>query len=636
MLYKKELSSVPLLPVPKIKTEKLYTVAAEILELPKSGRVLFVDLFCKKKFILRFASDGKTYQLTTTWPPDWSQRTPHCEVGRCNGGADADPKVSAMVIKFLGVHGGYEMPGVMGYIDRFCQEFHAASRNRAEQKKSDLMRQHFSMFPELPADLPEYCDRNIFERGIVFIDPIGKKGTRNAFCADCGSAFQAERSVKSGQETICPKCGAPSRFRGSWVGKDITERAKICIAYRVDGQLLIRWVEVKRVYEAHGSRDKIYRFDDYAYNLHLFTADGPKTYFYKLMPIPFTGGYWDWYRGKIGDYCYDSTYVYTNNLREVFGDQYYHVDLQRGLAGRHIQIPFAILLNNLKNRPEAEYLFKLGLPLLAASADKLKSGTAQGFQEVLGVSKQMLPMYQQMNVSLAENSIIRSYGKYVSEENLAQFRALGISTYEYDRVRRLLETMSFDRFNRYFTKQKATHKGRKIDKLLMNYMDYIDMSQALGVDLSHKSVRFPADCAAAHDQIIPRFNAVKYEAEDNLFEVKTFPIYEQYGLEDYQYGDLRMVLPRKRSDLITEGQTLNHCVGSESYFKNHIAGTRMIFFVRKAKEPEKPYFTMELDMADFRICQLYGFGDCSAPPEIRKFAERFALHVSRSKMVAAS
>ena len=162
------------------------------------------------------------------------------------------------------------------------------------------------------------------------------------------------------------------------------------------------------------------------------------------------------------------------------------------------------------------------------------------------------------------------------------------------------------------------------------------MSQALGVDLSHKSVRFPADCAAAHDQIIPRFNAVKYEAEDNLFEVKTFPIYEQYGLEDYQYGDLRMVLPRKRTDLITEGQTLNHCVGSESYFKNHIAGTRMIFFVRKAKEPEKPYFTMELDMADFRICQLYGFGDCSAPPEIRKFAERFALHVSRSKMVAAS
>lgn len=636
MLYKKELSSVPLLPVPKIKTEKLYTVAAEILELPKSGRVLIADMFCKKDLKLRFVSDGTSYQLTTKWPPDWSQRTPHCEVGRCQNGIDADPKTKSVVTKFLGVNSGYEMPGVMGYIDRFCQEFHAASRNRAEQKKSDLMRQHFSMFPELPADLPEYCDRNIFERGIIFIDPIGKKGTRKAFCADCGSAFQAERSVKSGQETICPKCGAPSRYRGSWIGSDVTSTAKICIAYRVDRQLLIRWVEVKRVYEAHGSRDKIYRFDDYAYNLHLFTADGPKTYFYKLMPIPYTGGYWDWYRGKIGDYCYDSTYVYTNNLREVFGDQYYHVDLQRGLAGRHIQIPFAILLNNLKNRPEAEYLFKLGLPLLAASADKLKSGTAQGFQEVLGVSKQMLPMYQQMNVSLAENSIISSYGKYVSEENLAQFRALGISTYEYDRVRRLLETMSFDRFNRYFTKQKATHKGRKIDKLLMNYMDYIDMSQALGVDLSHKSVRFPADCAAAHDQIIHRFNAVKYEAEDNLFEVNTFPIYEQYGLEDYQYGDLRMVLPRKRSDLITEGQTLNHCVGSESYFKNHIAGTRMIFFVRKAKEPEKPYFTMELDMADFRICQLYGFGDCSAPPEIRKFAERFALHVSRSKMVAAS
>ena len=49
-----------------------------------------------------------------------------------------------------------------------------------------------------------------------------------------------------------------------------------------------------------------------------------------------------------------------------------------------------------------------------------------------------------------------------------------------------------------------------------------------------------------------------------------------------------------------------------------------------------PYFTMELDMSNFRICQLYGFSDCSAPPEIRKFAERFALYASRAKMVAAS
>ena len=636
MLYKKELSSVPLLPVPKIKTETLYTVAAEIRELPKSGRVLIADMFCKKDLKLRFVSDGTTYQLTTKWPPDWSQRTPHCEVGRCQNGIDADPKTKSVVTKFLGVNSGYEMPGVMGYIDRFCQEFHAASRNRAEQKKSDLMRQHFSMFPELPADLPEYCDRNIFEHGIIFIDPIGKKGTHKAFCADCGSTFQVERSAKSGQETICPKCGAPSRYRGSWIGSDVTSTAKICIAYRVDRQLLIRWVNVRRVYEAKGDRDKMYYFDDYAYNLHLITAEGPKTYFYKLMPIPYTGGYWDWYRGKLGDYCYDSTYVYTGNLREVFGDSYYHVDLQSGLSGRRIQVPFAILLNNLKNRPEAEYLFKMGLPLLAASADRLKTGSSCGFQAVLGVSKQMLPVYQKMNVSLAENSVIRSYGKYVSENTLAQFRALGISEYEYDRVRNLLSTMSFERFNHYFGKQKASHKGIKIGYLLMKYTDYIDMSKALGVDFSHKSVRFPADCVAAHDQIVARFNAVKHEAEDHLFEAKAFPIYEQYGLEDYRYGDLCMILPRKRSDLITEGQTLNHCVGGDSYFKNHIAGTRMIFFVRKAAAPEKPYFTMELDMKNFRICQLYGFSDCSAPPEIRKFAERFASYASRAKMVAAS
>ena len=53
----------------------------------------------------------------------------------------------------------------------------------------------------------------------------------------------------------------------------------------------------------------------------------------------------------------------------------------------------------------------------------------------------------------------------------------------------------------------------------------------------------------------------------------------------------------------------------------------MIFFVRKADDPEKPFFTMEMDVTDGRIKQLYGFGDCSAPKEVRAFADAFSRHV---------
>lgn len=33
-------------------------------------------------------------------------------------------------------------------------------------------------------------------------------------------------------------------------------------------------------------------------------------------------------------------------------------------------------------------------------------------------------------------------------------------------------------------------------------------------------------------------------------------------------------------------------------------------------------------MREFRVGQLYGFGDCSAPKEVRAFAEKFARRLA--------
>ena len=110
------------------------------------------------------------------------------------------------------------------------------------------------------------------------------------------------------------------------------------------------------------------------------------------------------------------------------------------------------------------------------------------------------------------------------------------------------------------------------------------------------------------------------------------PIYEALRLTAFERGGFCIVLPQKRSDLTTEGQSLNHCVGGQGYANNHMAGKRLIFFVRKIANREKPFFTMEVDMTDFRICQLYGFGDCSAPKEVRQFAEAFVKKLAPARV----
>lgn len=166
--------------------------------------------------------------------------------------------------------------------------------------------------------------------------------------------------------------------------------------------------------------------------------------------------------------------------------------------------------------------------------------------------------------------------------------------------------------------------------------DYIEMSKEMGIDMSHKSVRYPPDCIEAHNRVMKQHESVKNELDDKRFKENVEAIYEAIGNADFQKDGLCVVLPQSRTDFIMEGNALNHCVGSVSrYFENHMKGRQMIFFIRKVAKPDKPYFTMEADMTSRSILQLYGFGDSSAPSEVRKFAEQFVKAIGKGRMQVA-
>lgn len=634
MLVKKELSTLQPLPIPKIKRpktqEKCYVVAVDIVQLPRSGEVMVADFYERgdKTLKMRFFSDAKNFICCREWPAqEWMERNPRVELQQWN--IDCVPEDGERVKSFLGAGRSWYCSGVLGWIDTFCYEVRSKYRERKEKARRELQKQHFAMYPELPKDLPQYCDEHVFDHGYIFFTAKDKQGRREGLCSECGEHFAVEQGIRSGCTTFCPKCGKPVQYRGMWIKSNIVNKARLCVTAKVDGQLLIRWMQVERTF-AWPEFKKEYRFDDYAYNLHLNTPQGPKLYFYKWLRGPHCYDY-DWYRGRIGDYCYDSTFVYTPNLDEVFGRDYYHVDLKAALSGVDAQVPFAKLLNNLKSNPSTEYLLKLGLPSLAASAEYL-STTGQeaddGFRNVLGISKQLLDLYSSMNVSLHEHRIIKAYGKWVSKQDLEDYRALGDLTSVQDAVIQLLRTMSIGKFNRYFAKQKKINPKTKIARLVTQYRDYIDMSATMKVDLSHKSVRYPDNCLEAHDRILKRYNDARHEIENEMFIEKVKPLYAGLSVTEFEKDGFCIRLPQLRSDLITEGQSLNHCVGGDVYYQNHIAGTNMIFFVRQADKPDKPFFTLEVDMGSFRIKQLYGFGDCSAPKEVRRFSEAFVKRLA--------
>lgn len=629
MLIKKELATIPAPEYPEhLESERTYefSATARKVALPRSGEILAVDFFRKssRSLVLRFFSDGKNYISCPSWPAEqWSQSSTTGIIGSAAVSCSLDDV--RMANEFLQQR-SHDLNSTVSY---FCYSRNSEARERAEHNKYELQKKHFAMYPELPANIEEYCDTQVFGHAYLFFSKKDRKGKREASCSLCGAHFEAPTDAKSGKPTTCPKCGANALYRAAWIKADVKDKAKICIAAKVDGQLLLRWSKVIRTYLWPEFKRK-YEFEDYAYNLHLHTARGPATYFYKYMPIPY---YYcsDWYRGRTGDFCYDSTYLYTDNLDEVFGERYYNVNLKAALHGSRREIPFAQLLNNLKHVPAAEYLFKLGLYNMAANVRSLSydlDGQKPSFRSVLGVSKQFLPMYRAMDITPAEHRIIKAYGKWISQEEMEAYRQLCVEAYNMDTVNELLQTMTFGKFVRYFSKQTELHPKMRAAHIMTQYRDYLSMSRHFHIDLSHKSVRFPEDCVEAHSVLVARQNAEIAARESMEFSEAVKPLYDALPIREYERSGFCIVLPQERADLIREGQSLNHCVGGERYYKNHIAGTRMIFFVRKVEDRDKPFFTMEIDMKRFTICQLYGFGDCSAPKDVRRFAEEFTKKLS--------
>jgi hypothetical protein len=600
-----------------------YVATAQVLNLKKSGKMLIIDVFKRKDSTLqlRFFSDGNSFLACKEWPArQWAKTLPSTLLESYAYGWDIDAMESDIKLAHKILKSGQEswhyVSGIKNEMDSFVRGIYRKKSMQAIERKYSKMEAHFKMFPDYPVDLDKFCEMNVFGYTYIFLSKIQKKKERDAVCGHCGHQFSVSKNVKPGQNGTCPECSMKARYRARWTPGYHGDIGKICIAHKAQDQLLIRWAKVTRTFNDAKCE---YHFYDYFKNLYLHDPGGPVIYAYDYKSVMKWGS--NWYRQKNGTVHHGESFVYASNLREVFGDTYYHVDLEAGLknAGR---LSFASLLNNLKDIPASEYLFKMGMPALAAGISRNKLGNGAGFTEVLGISKQYLPLYREFNVSPLEHRIIKASKSWVNESSFEKLRLLAPEFADCDDIEDILKTMSFERFVNYFSKQKAILSGKKkLTFYLTLYKDYLSMSKTLKVDMSRKSVRFPQNIKEAHDLLLPRFNKVKHKVDDEKFKQAVEKLYS--GMQEYAKGDYHVKFPALRSDLITEGQALNHCVGADRYYENHIAGTKMIFFVRQANEPEKPFFTAEIDMRELKILQLYGFGDRSAPHEVRKFANEF-------------
>lgn len=159
------------------------------------------------------------------------------------------------------------------------------------------------------------------------------------------------------------------------------------------------------------------------------------------------------------------------------------------------------------------------------------------------------------------------------------------------------------RLSRYLEENCVVDPGltwRDITDIFTEYRDYLEAAYLLGLCLDHSQVLFPEDLQTAHDRATAQLLERRAPAAAEKAAANSAARMEKYSFE---LDGLRIVFPLTAAAIRREGKALRHCVGG--YAERHIKGVVTILFLRKIREPNKPYVTIEMD--GNRIVQIHGY-----------------------------
>ena len=215
----------------------------------------------------------------------------------------------------------------------------------------------------------------------------------------------------------------------------------------------------------------------------------------------------------------------------------------------------------------------------------------------------------------------RAKGRHYSPEDVRQIRELG-----WDGIKAVRDEKDGMKRVRYVCRQRERYgktDGRKA--LLSDLKDYWRMAKNVGEDLRNPETRWPQHLLAAHDAMILR---QKYE-EDQKIKAAFANHAEALQVFAWASGGLLIRPVRDQAELVLEGKLLHHCVGN--YAKSFAEGRTAIFFIRHEAEPDKPYFTLELDEQRLAVRQNRGSRNCDRTEEVAAFEAAWLEHIKTIK-----
>lgn len=419
-------------------------------------------------------------------------------------------------------------------------------------------------------------------------------------------AFVPAHNFKQNNKFTCPFCGTEVTAKSFRRGfKSFNHNRVFAICNNVDGKLQIDITKVYLSYLPSGEpsleKVKLYTYQFERNKAKRYNARGNLMKTMASLPL-------DSYICNIG---YDNAVLIGKHEIAKTELEYSAYDLLNDYSVRDF-ITYLICYTNHNN---LEYVVKAGLHQLAYDI------TVGGYGKIINwKSNNLLKMLR-----LQSKNDLKAEGKFLNAVKLEFYQevckagekspmkiANSFEPGDYWSALRLHEKyhLPYKQIVKYQSKQKCH---------LVYWLDYLENA----FEVYDTPELMPRNIYTAHDRAIDIRKLKASEINNNLI-AKRHQELEPY---EYKWQDLIIVLPKTCEEIIAEGQALKHCVGG--YAERHAKGHTTIVFLRRADEPNKPYYTIELQ--DRKIRQCYGYRNNMAnnpkPDKIKAFERAYTNYL---------
>lgn len=532
-------------------------------------------------------------------------------------------EAEAAIARFTGTaKTEYQIDHLWKWIEKTRQSM--LRRKRAE--RGEFQDEDYRLCPEgIPEGLVEYIRRTVLPEDNIL---VYKKGNVRGLCYQCGAEVRAMRKrFRLHDSVTCPNCGRKVMCvneNGQAYSSQFVDN--IIMAQKgTDGEtVFFRQWQLRRDPTANWER-----IEDFLHETARYAVKGRKSAKWQkevkenhMYYINYRCALKEWTRIQ-GNHIYDGDYYFcpTGAEEALKGTAMQYADLQGYMQEKWDIVGF---LRCHAMYPVTEFLWKNGykeivkarvMGMEKESRDAIlwqRTKLKECFKFPLRYLKIRPPEDWTLQDVADMNIIWAKRGSKASEKEIiamAELRKLGVATKD---IEKSMNYTSAIKLANYLRKQKK--EGRNIAVV---FSDYLRECEQLQLDLQSKEILFPRDLYAAHERTMAQITFEKNRAEQEQFQQAVDNL-EKFA---WKKGDLLIRPARTQEELRDEGKELHHCVGG--YIRQMANGVTAIFFIRKAAEADKPYFTLELQKKKVRQCRTDHNQSYEQFPEIKAFVEEW-------------